>query len=193
MEILDDAVFASAAGELIDVEFSLTAEVPSVEEILRMERLKTAVYSFEAPLQAGAVLAGARPEVVAALGDFGRDIGIAYQVVDDVLGVFGDEEQTGKTNLGDLREGKRTVLIAHAVRSSEWHEISALVGKDDLSRGEAALVRSVLESSGARAYAEGLARDLAVAAVSRLDDPVVPDALRAELAPVAESVLGRIR
>jgi geranylgeranyl diphosphate synthase type II len=71
MEILDDAVFASAAGELIDVEFSLTADVPSVEEILRMERLKTAVYSFEAPLQAGAVLAGARPEVVAALG-FGK-------------------------------------------------------------------------------------------------------------------------
>jgi geranylgeranyl diphosphate synthase type II len=193
LEILDDAVFASAAGELIDVEFSLTAEVPSVEEILRMERLKTAVYSFEAPLQAGAVLAGAGPAVVTALGDFGRDIGIAYQVVDDVLGVFGDEQETGKTNLGDLREGKRTVLIAHAVRSSEWHEISALVGKDALSRGEAALVRSVLESSGARAYAEGVARDLAVAAVARLDDPAVPEALRRELAPVAESVLGRIR
>ncbi|MEJ1814956.1 polyprenyl synthetase family protein [Clavibacter michiganensis] len=193
MEILDDAVFASAAGELIDVEFSLTADVPSVDEILRMERLKTAVYSFEAPLQAGAVLAGASPAIVSALGDFGRDIGIAYQVVDDVLGVFGDEQETGKTNLGDLREGKRTVLIAHAVRSSEWGEISALVGKDDLSRGEAALVRSVLESSGARAYAEGVARDLAVAAVARLDDPVVPEALRRELAPVAESVLGRIR
>lgn len=68
LTLLDEAVFASAAGELADVDFSLMPGMPSVDEVLEMERLKTAVYSFEAPLQAGAILAGADDEVVAALG-----------------------------------------------------------------------------------------------------------------------------
>ena len=193
MEIMDDAIFASAAGELIDVEFSLEQRVPRIDDVLTMERLKTAVYSFECPLQAGAVLAAAGEDVVAILGEFGRDIGIGYQVVDDLLGVFGDEQETGKTILGDLREGKRTVLIAFAAATSEWREISALVGKPDLSCGEAALVRSVLESCGARAFAEDLARDHARRAVARLDAPAVPQALRDELAPVVNTVLDRVR
>ena len=75
VEVMDDALFASAAGELIDVDFSFMPEVPRVDDILTMERLKTAVYSFECPLQAGAILAGASEETVATLGDFGRDIG----------------------------------------------------------------------------------------------------------------------
>ncbi|WP_240605841.1 polyprenyl synthetase family protein [Planctomonas deserti] len=193
LEILDDAVFASAAGELMDVELSLKADVPEVDEILAMERLKTAVYSFEGPLQAGAVLAGADEDVVTMLGQFGHDIGVAYQVVDDLLGVFGNEEETGKTTLGDLREGKRTVLIAYAAGTSEWREISGLVGKMDLSRGEAALVRSVLESCGAKDFATSLARDRAQAALDRLADPAVPEGLRHELEPVVDAVLRRVR
>jgi geranylgeranyl diphosphate synthase, type II len=193
LEILDDAVFASAAGELLDVELSLKADMAQVDEVLTMERLKTAVYSFEGPLQAGAVLAEADEAVVAILGEFGHDIGVAYQIVDDLLGVFGNEEQTGKTTLGDLREGKRTVLIAYAAGTSEWPEISGLVGKTDLSRGEAALVRSVLESCGARGFAVSLARERAQAAFDRLSDPAVPERLRAELEPVVDAVLGRVR
>ena len=73
LEILDDALFASAAGELIDVDFSIAATMPTVGEVLNMERLKTAVYSFEAPLQAGAVLAGASQSVVDRLGRYGCD------------------------------------------------------------------------------------------------------------------------
>jgi geranylgeranyl diphosphate synthase type II len=193
LDILDDAVFASAAGELMDVELSLRTDVPAVDDILAMERLKTAVYSFEAPLQAGAVLADADEAVVTMLGEFGSDIGVAYQVVDDLLGVFGDEEQTGKTTLGDLREGKRTVLIAYAAGTAEWREISGLVGKTDLSRGEAALVRSVLESCGARDFAVSLARERARAALDRLTDSAVPGRLREELEPVADAVLRRVR
>ena len=193
LEIMDDALFASAAGELIDVELSLDTRIPQIDEILTMGRLKTAVYSFECPLQAGAVLAGASENVVTVLGEFGRDIGISYQVVDDILGVFGDESETGKTNLGDLREGKRTVLIAYATGTSEWREISAFIGKPDLSKGEAALVRSVLETCGARGFAESLAREHAKRALDRLDAAGVPAALRDELVPIVDAVLDRVR
>jgi geranylgeranyl diphosphate synthase, type II len=191
--VMDDALFASAAGELIDVDFQLAAEVPRVDAILTMERYKTAVYSFECPLQAGAILAGASEEVVSTLGDFGREIGIAYQIVDDLLGVFGLEEETGKTTTGDLREGKRTVLIAYATSTREWADASSMFGDPDLTDDQAQSLRNVLIECGARSFAEGLARYYANRALARLAEPHIPPALRAELHPVADSVLGRVK
>jgi geranylgeranyl diphosphate synthase, type II len=158
-----------------------------------MERLKTAVYSFECPLQAGAILAGASEQIVATLADFGREIGVAYQIVDDLLGVFGQEAETGKTTIGDLREGKRTVLISYATTTNEWAEIEPLIGKADLTEVEADRARELLESTGARAFAEGLARYYANRAMSRLAEAHIPRALRDELMPVADAVLGRVR
>lgn len=193
IEVMDDALFASAAGELIDVDFQIMPEVPRVDEILTMERYKTAVYSFECPLQAGAILAGASEDVVTTLGDFGREIGIAYQIVDDLLGVFGLEHETGKTTTGDLREGKRTVMIAYATSTREWAGVSRLLGKPDLSDDEAQALRDVLVECGARSFAEGLARYYANRALARLAEPHIPPALREELHPVADAVLGRVK
>lgn len=210
-DLLDEAMFVSAAGELYDVDFALRSGLPgsgtgtaaddaagspgspTVDEILEMERLKTAVYSFETPLQAGAVLAAASPAAVAALGTFGRNIGIAYQIVDDLLGVFGDERDTGKTTLGDLREGKRTVLLAHAVGRPEWGEVAGLIGSPELTTAQARRIREVLEETGSRRFAEALARDFANRAWEALVDPVLPEAVREEFRPVVASVLGRVR
>jgi geranylgeranyl diphosphate synthase type II len=193
LEVMDDALFASAAGELIDVDFQISLDVPGVDDILAMERLKTAVYSFECPLQAGAILAGASEPIVETLGEFGREIGIAYQLVDDLLGVFGQEAETGKTTIGDLREGKRTVLIAYASTTPEWPDVSSLIGDPDLTEAGAQRVRELLISSGARAFAEDLARHYATRALARLAEPHIPAALRAELHPVADAVLGRVK
>jgi geranylgeranyl diphosphate synthase, type II len=193
LDILDEALFASAAGELIDVDFANVPEVPRVDDILTMERLKTAVYTFECPLQAGAILAGASDEVVATLADFGREIGIAYQIVDDLLGVFGLENETGKTTLGDLREGKRTVLIAYATSTREWESVAHLFGSPELSEDDAVTLREVLVGCGARSFAEGLARYYANRALARLAEPHIPPTLRAELHPVADDVLGRVK
>ena len=191
LDVMDEALFASAAGELIDVDFSLAASMPAVDDILSMERLKTAVYSFECPLQAGAILAGADEQVVAALGNFGRELGIAYQIVDDLLGIFGLEAETGKSTIGDLREGKRTVLIAYATGTDAWAQIEPLVGDVELDEVGAALVRQALTECGARAFAEGLARYYANRALARLAEPYIPEALREELTPVVDAVLGR--
>ncbi|WP_395638266.1 polyprenyl synthetase family protein [Pseudolysinimonas sp.] len=193
LEVMDEALFASAAGELIDIDFTLRPEAPHVDDILAMERLKTAVYSFEGPLQAGAILAGASEETVATLGEFGREIGIAYQLVDDVLGVFGAESETGKTTIGDLREGKRTVLIAYASSAPGWEELTALFGDPELDDAGAARLRAHLVQSGARGFAEGLARYYANRALARLVEPHIPAALRAELHPVADAILGRVK
>ncbi|MGE3192170.1 MAG: polyprenyl synthetase family protein [Microbacteriaceae bacterium] len=193
IEVMDDALFASAAGELIDVDFSFMTDVPLVDDILTMERLKTAVYSFECPLQAGAILAGASEETVTTLGDFGREMGIAYQIVDDLLGVFGTEAETGKTTIGDLREGKRTVLIAYATSAPGWDPLSDLFGNPELDDAGAERLRAHLVACGAKAFAEGLARYYANRALARLVEPHIPASLRVELHPVADAVLGRVK
>ncbi|WP_228514479.1 polyprenyl synthetase family protein [Frondihabitans sp. VKM Ac-2883] len=193
LDVLDDAIFASAGGELLDVELSLAPEMPTVAEILEMERAKTAVYSFEAPLMAGAILAGADDAIVDALEAFGREVGIAYQIVDDLLGVYGVEEETGKTTLGDLREGKRTVLIAHAATTDEWFAIRPFIGKADLTREEAEHVRGRLDSCGSRALAERLIDEHADRALAVLDNEVISNDLRDVLRPIVDTVLERTR
>ncbi|MEE3918107.1 polyprenyl synthetase family protein [Micromonospora sp. BRA006-A] len=85
---------------------------------LTVVRLKTARHTVTRPVQIGAALAGAAPEEVAALAGFGDPLGDAFQLRDDLLGVFGDPAVTGKSNLDDLREGKPTVLLALARASA---------------------------------------------------------------------------
>ncbi|MFD0851258.1 polyprenyl synthetase family protein, partial [Actinomadura adrarensis] len=80
---------------------------------------KSAKYTIERPLHVGGVLAGASPELVAVYSAFGVALGEAFQLRDDILGAFGDPDVTGKSNLDDFREGKPTVLVAHALRNAD--------------------------------------------------------------------------
>ena len=87
----------------------------SVERALRVVRYKAAKYTIERPLHLGGTLAGAGPELLDVYTAYGLPLGEAFQLRDDVLGVFGDPAETGKPAGDDLREGKRTVLVATAV------------------------------------------------------------------------------
>nr|WP_228537851.1 polyprenyl synthetase family protein [Nocardia sp. XZ_19_231] len=105
-------------GQLLDINGEAGGD-ESVEAALRINRYKTAAYTIERPLHLGAVLAGADDALVDALRTYGTDVGIAFQLRDDLLGVFGDPVVTGKPSGDDLREGKRTVLIAEALRRAD--------------------------------------------------------------------------
>ncbi len=111
-------IYVSAAGELADVEHSVAAELAEPDAILDAAFNKTAVYSFRAPLGAGAVLAGAPEAALAILERAGGHLGLAFQLVDDLIGAFGSEEQAGREAGGDLRESKRTPLVAIARQST---------------------------------------------------------------------------
>ncbi|WP_127130273.1 polyprenyl synthetase family protein [Georgenia sp. SYP-B2076] len=165
LELVDRAVHVTAAGELADVRLSLDLAPVSLGEILTMEEHKTAVYSFELPLQAGAVLAGADAPLVRGLGDFGRLVGIGFQLLDDLQGVFGDEAVTGKSALSDLREGKVTPLVAHARSTAAWPEIAPFVGDRGLTPSGAAVARDLLTRCGSRRFIEDLAGSYVTAAL----------------------------
>ncbi|MGR0320486.1 polyprenyl synthetase family protein [Agromyces sp. ZXT2-3] len=193
LDILDRAVFVSAAGELADVVSSLGDSTPVLEGVLATLEQKTAVYSFEAPLAAGAVLAGAPEDAVDALCRFGRLAGVAFQIVDDVLGVFGDPVVTGKSASADLREGKRTALIAHAATTPSWPAIRARLGDPSLDDETAAGLREELRACGALDAALTLAHEHVTLARYELDAADLPVGLRAELCDFAQRATERAR
>lgn len=171
LDLFDAALHATASGELADVRLSLDLTTASLPESLTMEEQKTSAYSFALPLQAGAVLAGADESTVARLGEAGRAMGVAFQLVDDLIGVFGDPTRTGKTATGDLRTRKQTPLLTHARSTPEWPRIRSYVGREltDEELGEA---RRLLTAAGSRGFVEQLAEshlDAARAVLDQLD------------------------
>ncbi|WP_019181594.1 polyprenyl synthetase family protein, partial [Microbacterium yannicii] len=116
------------------------------------------------PLAIGAALAGADDEQAAALAAFGHPLGMAFQLRDDVLGVFGDEAETGKPAGDDLREGKRTVLIAYtreALAPSARRTVDELVGDPTLDDGQIASLQQTIADTGALERVERLIADFA--------------------------------
>ncbi len=156
LDLFDAALHTTAAGELADVRLSLSVGTASLLESLAMEEQKTGAYSFALPLQAGALLAGAGPEVVAGLRLAGGMLGVAFQLVDDLQGVFGDPARTGKSTTSDLRTGKQTPLLTVARTTPAWERIRPYVGRD-LTDPELDEVRRLLTTSGSRRFVEELA------------------------------------
>lgn len=190
LDLIDDALHVSAAGELADVVMSTCGPADSsVDDVLAMEECKTAIYSFQLPLQAGAVLAGASTDVVDGLGAVGRLAGIGYQLVDDLRGVFADEAVTGKSALGDLREGKQTALIAHARQTPYWPEIAVYVGDPHLDERRAEAARILLARSGSRAFVEDLAESHLNAALRSAEELRLRPSLIADLSRLTDTIL----
>lgn len=156
LDLLDAALHTTAAGELADVRLSLNVGTASLPESLAMEAQKTGAYSFALPLQAGAMLAGADDWTIGRLGEAGRMLGVAFQLADDLLGVFGDPTHTGKSATSDLRGRKQTPLLAHAQFTPEWERICSYVGRD-LSDDELTETRQLLTACGSRRFVEELA------------------------------------
>lgn len=153
LDLLDRTLHVTAAGELADVRMSLDG-MADVEEALEVTDAKTAAYSFELPLQLAGVLTGTDDRALADLGRFGRLLGAAFQLRDDVHGLFGDPDRTGKSSVSDLREGKWTPLIAYARTTTAWPQIEPHLGSQDIDESTARLVRDQLLACGARRYVE---------------------------------------
>lgn len=182
LDAFDDAVFESAAGEHDDVWLSMRLEPATTDRVLEMIARKTAAYSFVAPLVVGAVLAGATTRLIDELTAIARDLGVIYQLRDDVLGLFGDERATGKSTLSDLREGKETLLIACARSDPAWPDVEHLFGDPALDPAGAHRIARVVEESGARVFVESAIADRSAHVHDLIRRAALPDRLRDRLA-----------
>ena len=185
-------------GQYLDIlEEGAWRSVPDAELLPRAQRVivyKSAKYSVEAPLTIGAAMAGGSDEALAALRAFGLPLGIAYQLRDDMLGVFGDPAVTGKPAGDDLREGKRTVLVATARRelpSSAVRLLDELLGDPDLDDDQIGVLQATLRESGAVDAVERSISDQVERAVQALDRADLAPSARSQLARLAETVTRR--
>lgn len=143
------------------------------EELRRVLRLKSGRYTAERPIQLGALLAGAPEDVVQGLSRYGAAIGEAFQLQDDLLGMFGDAGTVGKPVGEDLREGKFTFLIHHALAAATPEQrqvLDAALGNPDLKVAEVARVRRILEETGARTKVTAMVAERLRAAREALDE-----------------------
>jgi geranylgeranyl diphosphate synthase, type I len=170
---ISEAIFQVGGGELLDTESSLYPV--TTKHSIKIADMKTARYSFVSPLQAGAQLADASKAELELLEEFGVALGIAFQLADDLLGIYGDPSVTGKSNLSDIREGKQTYLMLEALNSSTPADkalLESFLGNQKLTDAEASLAREIVTRTGARdscVQAIGSYSQLAAKYLERLD------------------------
>lgn len=160
-KLMQQTLFKMIGGELTDVAVSLPGnpEGGQTVDFNRMYEAKTSVYSFCTPLRLGAMFAGAGSTLDKQLNEFGYHLGIAFQIRDDLLGVFGDEAKLGKSNLSDIREGKRTLLMFFGLEMAsppQKAKLTAILGKADADKADLATVQTVLRRCGALQKTESL-------------------------------------
>jgi len=145
-------------GQVLDVT-SLYRENFGEDELLLLHTYKTAKYTLEGPLIMGAILAGGKD--FSMITNYSIPVGIAFQLQDDVLGLYGSEEKIGKPVTSDLEEGKKTLLMIKAMEDAGNKEkISKILGKKNITIEELELVRKIVKESGALDYTYSRAKDL---------------------------------
>lgn len=152
----------TAIGQIQDISIGNKAIVSS-KEVLAMYKNKTAKYTFEGPLRIGMILAGCTDKkTLTEVSDYAIPIGISFQIQDDILGIFGNEEQLGKSIVSDIEEGKNTLLFVKALELSSSEQkkmLRAIFGKKNLSQKEILSFRKILVETGALEYAKKISRD----------------------------------
>lgn len=154
-----------AAGELLDLILPLESDgALTFEQVEAIYVNKTAGYSAVTPLQLGNLLAGGSADERAALARFGTPLGVAYQIQDDILGMFGDEAELGKSNLSDMHQGKHTPLYVHAIEHATQSQRELLhrsYGSPKAGKAELLAVRAVMEESGALGRTQAMMHEYA--------------------------------
>jgi geranylgeranyl diphosphate synthase, type I len=193
-------VWADIRTELLGGQYlDIVAEASAAESIasaMTVNTYKTASYTVSRPLQLGVAAAADRPDVHALFHEVGTDLGVAFQLRDDVLGVFGDPVVTGKPSGDDLRSGKRTVLLATAVELADKSDAAAAkllrasIGTN-LSDAQVRELCGAIERVGALAAAEDQIEALTRRALATLADAPIHASAKAGLSELAKLAANR--
>jgi geranylgeranyl diphosphate synthase type I len=182
-------------GQYLDIVAEASA-AESIASAMNVNTFKTASYTVSRPLQLGVAAAADRPDVHALFHEVGTDLGVAFQLRDDVLGVFGDPAVTGKPSGDDLRSGKRTVLLATAVELADKSDpaaarlLRASIGTD-LTDGQVSELCGVIERVGALAAAEDQIDTLTRRALAALADAPIYAPAKTGLSELARLAANR--
>ncbi|MFA5117628.1 MAG: polyprenyl synthetase family protein [Candidatus Omnitrophota bacterium] len=164
MKKLIEAAIYTGCGEFIELLYG-TKDISEITkaDIYTIYDLKTARYTFSYPLAIGATLAGANDKQIQVLFDFGARLGRAFQIKDDALGIFGTEEEIGKSILTDLQEAKKTIFIWHAYNHADRKNkgtIKRILLKEKITATDLKAIRQIISASGALEFVRKEIKDL---------------------------------
>ncbi|MFA7319633.1 MAG: polyprenyl synthetase family protein [Parcubacteria group bacterium] len=172
LDKLQKIVYTIVPGEMLDVVMEMRKK-SSEEEVLRMYEGKTSSYSFEGPLHLGAILSGEKDEkILENFSAYAMPIGKAFQIRDDIIGLFGSEKKVGKPIGSDVIEGKQTILLVKALEMGNREQkgmIKKYLGKKDLVPAELEKFRQAIRATGALEYSQNLSQKLVAEAKAALE------------------------
>jgi geranylgeranyl diphosphate synthase type I len=186
-------VINTCFGQILDIRSELENDIKE-ENILRTHELKTAVYTIEGPLHIGALLAGASEKQLKVLSNYAIPLGQAFQIQDDILGMFGEQKKLGKPIGSDLKEGKKTLLIVKALERANDTEKKIILqglGNKNLSDKEIDKIKSIIKVTDSLAYSQ----ELAIGLINRAKSVMVSSKFRKDaknfLVGIADYMLNR--
>jgi len=156
LKMMHEIVKVTAVGEMLDIVKPIEKSATE-EEILQIHLLKTAKYTVECPLLLGAILQGTTQDILNSLSKYAIPVGIAFQIRDDILGIFGTEEKLGKPIGSDIEEGKQTLLTVKALEKAspaQKEKLTSLIGKSRVDISDMEDVKRIVEETGALKYSE---------------------------------------
>lgn len=151
----------TAYGQILDLYYDQVGA--TWQDVVKTRKYKTADYTFSLPLSIGAILGGASKSVLKAIKGYSENVGIAFQIQDDILGVFGDPKVTGKSNESDIRGGKRTLLYFKALElatQSDCTFFKKQYGSIKIDKKAISRIKTIMIESGSLAYSQKFARKL---------------------------------
>jgi len=193
IERLTDASIAICEGQVMDISYPGTENVTESDYIAMVGR-KTAAL-FKACAEVGAIVGGGTKNEVELLGDYAWNAGISFQIIDDYLGVTADEKTLGKPIGSDFREGKKTLIIIHALWNAspdDRQKVINVLGNAQANHKDVESVMKILEKTGSLIYAKGQAKTYAEKAKKRLAKFLESDSKR-DLVELVDYFIARIR
>jgi geranylgeranyl diphosphate synthase type I len=194
LRALDRACLALCEGQFFDMTFEGRLDV-NLDQYLWMIRHKTATL-LAASAQLGVIVATDDAELIDHYYRFGESLGMAFQIQDDILGAWGDEQVTGKSAATDIRDKKKTLPVVYVLnhpneRNSAWQLIDLYARQEPLDEPSIQTVLAILERAGARQYAEEMAEEYYRRALQSLEQTGITNTAQSQLRELAASLLGR--
>lgn len=193
INIMNRMLMVTAHGQIHDVFNEVVAET-SDEDVERVLVWKTAYYTFVNPLQFGAALVGVKDERFETITEYSLCAGRAFQIADDILGTFGDEFDSGKSPLDDIKEGKRTLLVVKALNiapKSDAYFLRKCLGSQDLNIADFHRCQEIIRETGALKIVRAEAEKSAAEALVVLNKGDLPDSLVSFLSDLVQYVVVR--
>ena len=187
------AALYTGSGEFIELLLGIKRiEKVTQSDIYKIYDYKTANYTFASPLTIGATLAGAKTGQIKKLYSYGMLLGRAFQIKDDIIGTFGEEKETGKSNISDIREAKRTLLLWYAFHQASKKDkliIKEIIESKLIKNSELIKMRRIIIKTGALAYAQKQIKYFYLKAVNQINHLRINNQYRQAINAFSQKIL----